>query len=82
MSGNICFFNSNRKWGGGEKWHLEMASALNARGYHVTLACNPKSELHTRALKQGISTSGVCISNLSFLNPLKVMWFFYFFCER
>ncbi len=75
MKGNVCFFNSNRKWGGGEKWHLEMAIALMTRGYNVTLACNPHSELAARARAAGIRTIRACISNLSFLNPLKILYF-------
>lgn len=27
MSG-VCFFNTTRAWGGGEKWHLEAATYL------------------------------------------------------
>lgn len=71
----ICFFNSNRKWGGGEKWHLEMASALGAKGFDVMLACSPFGELSTRAKKAAIPTVRACVSNLSFLNPLKLLYF-------
>ena len=35
----ICFFNTNKAWGGGEKWHLEYASGSSWRG---TL-CNGKT---------------------------------------
>ena len=70
----VCFFNSNRKWGGGEKWHFEMAYALAEKGFEVTLACSPHGELSARASKASIPTIRACISNLSFLNPIKLLY--------
>jgi glycosyltransferase involved in cell wall biosynthesis len=71
----VCFFNSNRKWGGGEKWHFEMASAIAEKGFEVTLACSPFGELSARAKNATIKTVRACVSNLSFLNPFKLLSF-------
>lgn len=67
----ICFCNSNIPWGGGEKWHLEAALALAARGWRVLFLCHPRSELHKRLLgAAGIRTIPLALGRLSFLNPL------------
>jgi glycosyltransferase involved in cell wall biosynthesis len=68
----ICFFNSNRKWGGGEKWHLEMASFTAIAGNSVVLACHSGSELEKKAKAANLEVFPICISNLSFLDPFKV----------
>jgi glycosyltransferase involved in cell wall biosynthesis len=69
---SICFFNSNRKWGGGEKWHLEMASLTAKAGNSVVLACHPGSELEKKAKAANLEVFSISISNLSFLDPFKV----------
>lgn len=68
---HLCFFNSSRAWGGGEKFHAEMASALHASGYAVTVACAPEGEL-AKYLQQGapeIPQVHFRIKNLSLANP-------------
>ncbi len=69
---NICFFNSNKAWGGGEKWHLDFASRLFPEGYHVMIACHPKGSLLKKALNNKIPCSVFKISNISFINPFKI----------
>jgi glycosyltransferase involved in cell wall biosynthesis len=69
----ICFFNSVRTWGGGEKWHYEMASRLHNKGWPVTLYTNRGSELKTRADSEKIPNYHLRINNLSFLNPFKII---------
>ena len=64
----ICFFNSCKAWGGGEKWHLEMASRLFAEGYRVMVCASPKGRLFQRAMSAGIPVFPFEIGNLSFLN--------------
>jgi glycosyltransferase involved in cell wall biosynthesis len=64
----ICFFNSTTAWGGGEKWHLDMATELNGIGHNVTVISNSGSELIKRAKKIGLETMSITIKNLSFLN--------------
>lgn len=70
---SICFFNSNRKWGGGEKWHLEMATIIAKSGNSVILACHPGSELEKKAKHKNLTIFPVRISNLSFLNISKII---------
>ncbi len=72
----ICFFNSVKSWGGGEKWHLDVSRRLHTKGYKVILVSHPHSELHLRASKTGIAYHGVRVSNLSFLNPFKILKIF------
>ena len=69
----ICFFNSVKAWGGGEKWHFEMANRLHHDGYPVRIFTNRKSDLKERAKNTSIPISSLSINNLSFLNPYKVL---------
>ncbi len=45
----ICLCNSNRVWGGGERWHLEAALDLARRGHKVILAAGKDGPLHQAA---------------------------------
>ena len=65
----ICFFNTNKAWGGGEKWHLEYACGLRDRGYSVCIIAYKESPLHKKALKAGLQVFGIKLSNFSFINP-------------
>lgn len=69
----VCFFNSNRSWGGGERWHLDLACKLREKGYEVLVIAGRESELHSRAGSMGLRRYGLNISNLSFLNPVKLL---------
>lgn len=66
----ICFFNTNKAWGGGEKWHFENARGLRDRGYRVCVVAYKDGPLHAKALEAGISSFGLALNNFSFLNPL------------
>lgn len=68
----ICFFNSTEAWGGGEKWHLEASTHLHALGYPVLVIAHIKGELFHRLLHSGIQCLGIRVTNLSFLNLLKI----------
>ena len=68
----ICFFNSHKSWGGGEKWHYDAASYLAGNGWPVLLAADPKGELYKKTRNGHLEVCGVRISNLSFLNPVKL----------
>ncbi len=70
---NICFFNSIKFWGGGEKLHLENAVEFKKKGYNVVVFSNPDSPLREKADSENIKTAAVSISNLSFLNPFKIL---------
>ena len=75
----ICFFNSVKKWGGGEKWHLNVATAFFKAGHDVVIASCPESELEKKAKAAGIKTNTFNLSNLSFLNPFKQISILEFF---
>ena len=65
-----CFFNSVEAWGGGEKWHLEVAHHLHKKGERVLLIVMPGSELDKKARALGLHVLCFRLSNLSFLNPI------------
>jgi len=69
----LFFFNSNKSWGGGEKWHLETAAFFKYRSYDVRIFAAPGKALFMKAAGFGIDTLPVNISNLSFLNPFKLI---------
>lgn len=74
MPGNtVCFFNSNKKWGGGEKWHAEAASNLNKEVFNIVFIAGKESELEKRVKLRDLKTISVKISNYSFLNPVKII---------
>ncbi len=66
----VCFFNTNKVWGGGEKWHFENACGLRDRGYSVCIVAYTNSPLHVKALAAGIPVFGLKLNNFSFLNVL------------
>jgi glycosyltransferase involved in cell wall biosynthesis len=68
----ICFFNSADAWGGGEKWHYDMASRFHRQDYKVLLVTRQGSDLQQRGAVAGIRQQTMRISNLSFLNPVKI----------
>jgi glycosyltransferase involved in cell wall biosynthesis len=72
---SILFFNSNKAWGGGEKWHFEMALNLHKLGYNVYLFCHQKGQLIREAEHAGIICSAIKVHNLSFLNFFKILRF-------
>ncbi len=67
----ICFYNSNKAWGGGEKWHFEVGLRLHNRGHHVIFFTNNESVLKEKLENTSIPVYSVKTSNLSFLNILK-----------
>lgn len=70
----ICFFNSNKAWGGGEKWHFENALLARDKGYRVCVVTNRVSALADRLEAQpGIEILRINIGNVSFLNPLTLI---------
>ncbi|WP_028578351.1 glycosyltransferase family 4 protein [Desulfomicrobium escambiense] len=70
---SICFFNTNRAWGGGEQWYFAHARLFAKRGWRVSAVTHSSSVLGDRlAAYPDISVLRVPVANLSFLNPLKV----------
>lgn len=81
-SKTICFFNTNRAWGGGEKWHLTTAREMNRRGYNSILVTNNGSELYKKARLERLVVYGFSVNNLSFINPLKILTMAAFFRSK
>src|SRR5688500_3732261 len=52
----VVLLDSISKWGGGEKWCVESALALRARGHHAVVACEAGSPLALRASEAGLET--------------------------
>jgi glycosyltransferase involved in cell wall biosynthesis len=69
----ICFFNSMKEWGGGEKWHYDISCSLHKRGWKTLVITNKRSVLYSRLRETGQKLYNIKISNLSFLNPFKVL---------
>ncbi len=69
--GAICFFNTAKAWGGGEKWHFEVSNYLHQNGHNIKVFARKDSVLLQRLQEAGIPSEGVHITNLSFLNPFK-----------
>ncbi len=67
----ICFFNTAKVWGGGEKWHFEHAKALQNQGFKVIAVTSPNSDLHQKLMRASIPVFSLKINTLSFLNPFK-----------
>jgi glycosyltransferase involved in cell wall biosynthesis len=69
----VCFFNTMRSWGGGEKWHYEAAEYLASRGHDVSFIAHPSGELRKRLTGRSIKVVPLAVSNASWLNPLKII---------
>ncbi|MDB2606390.1 glycosyltransferase [Zobellia sp.] len=69
--GSICFFNTAKAWGGGEKWHFEVSQYLHNKGIPVFVIAHPKSVLFQKLKKTDIPHKEIALSNLSFINPFK-----------
>lgn len=73
QSKTVCFFNSNQAWGGGEKWHFTTAKEFKHKGYEVIMVTNSSSVLRRKATEHRLNVYSFRISNLSFINPLKIL---------
>lgn len=79
---NICFFNTTKFWGGGEKWHFETAAYLSEQGHRVYMIAHPRGELQKRITRTAVRTLPMAVTNLSFLNLYKVQKLISFFRSR
>lgn len=52
----VVLLDTIPSWGGGEKWCLDAATALRARGHFVAIACAESSALEHRSRDAGIDT--------------------------
>lgn len=81
-SKTICFFNSNKAWGGGEKWHLTTCKEFQRRGFDTILVANHNSVISKRGIEERQNVYRFSISNLSFINPFKILTLFLFFKSK
>ncbi|MFC2138025.1 glycosyltransferase [Bacteroidota bacterium] len=72
LSGSICFFNSLKPWGGGEKTIFDIVNRLNHNGHNLFLFVNGNGELFKRINEKNIRSYQININNLSFLNIFKI----------
>lgn len=73
QSRKICFFNSTKAWGGGEKWHFDIAARLHAKYGNIFVVAGEGSELGKRLATSEIPHFLSAIGNLSFLSPFKII---------
>jgi glycosyltransferase involved in cell wall biosynthesis len=64
----IGFFNGYSIWGGGEKWHYEMAKYCQERGDEVFLYTPIEGELSSRGSELGVTIRDVQITKSSYYN--------------
>lgn len=81
-SRKICFFNSTKAWGGGEKWHFDISTRLHAKFGNILVVAGKGSELGQRLAATVIPHQLIAIGNLSFLNPVKIIRLYRLFREE
>ena len=69
---NICFFNTIPTWGGGEKWHYEMANYAAILNYNVFFFTKKGGVLDTKIQNTEIHKEYITNKNLSYLKLKKV----------
>ena len=70
----VCFFNSTPTWGGGEKWHFEISKSFHSKNREIIVFTNRKASLWEKVVSSNIPSYKIRVSNLSFLNPVKVFY--------
>ncbi|MBF0287989.1 MAG: glycosyltransferase family 4 protein [SAR324 cluster bacterium] len=68
--------NFSKNWGGGEKWTLTTAQALQQSGHHAHLIVYPGSHLAVQAAQLGLPCLSIKACAFSLFNPLKVLTLF------
>jgi glycosyltransferase involved in cell wall biosynthesis len=79
---NICFFNTTKFWGGGEKWHFEAAVKASYTENQVFFVCQKKGELAKKLSGYEVVQEHINVNNRSFLNPIKVKQLAAFFTKN
>jgi glycosyltransferase involved in cell wall biosynthesis len=70
----VVFVNTNKIWGGGEKWHWQMALNLSKnQKFEVSLIALENSPLQSKSDECNLPVTTLKIGNLSFLNPIKLL---------
>ena len=72
MKKNIAFCNIYKIWGGGEKWHFEMALRLKTKGHNIFVFTPECGEFGKRAKGAGLNVVNVEWSKYSYLNIIRV----------
>ena len=73
MKKNIAFFNIYKIWGGGEKWHFEMALNLKKKGHNVYVFSPEEGEFSRRANENGLGVKYINWSKYSYFNPIRII---------
>jgi len=81
-TGTICLFNSSTTWGGGEKWLQETGITLSDKKHQIVVCTNSSSELSHNLINTGLQVVPVRIVNLSYLNPLKILYLYRIFKKK
>jgi len=79
---NICFFNTTKFWGGGEKWHFEAAQMMSKTPNNTFFVCDENGELAKKLTGIDVTQFHITASNLSFLNASKVNKLIKFYQEK
>lgn len=69
----VCFFNSSITWGGGEKWYFDISTRIQQGGHDVMMVTNRQSALYERISAGSMKVFPIRVTNLSFLNPVKII---------
>lgn len=67
------FLNTVKEWGGGEKWHFEVAKLLHHEGHHVVMYTYPGSVLCQQSKKAGLIVKEVALGKYSYFNPVTII---------
>jgi glycosyltransferase involved in cell wall biosynthesis len=67
----IGFDNSNKAWGGGEKWFAEIMEGLSEK-FEIHAFVFPESPLYKRLQQSNVTLHALKIGRLSWLNPIAV----------
>ncbi|MFN3196272.1 MAG: glycosyltransferase family 4 protein [Chlorobiota bacterium] len=67
----VCFVNTTKFWGGGEKWHYQNAVAMSKYGFEVSFILNEAGELKGKISEAGINHYEVDITPFSYFNYFK-----------
>ena len=81
-SKNICFFNTTKFWGGGEKWHFEAAEMMSVTTNNTFFICDEKGELAKKLKEIDVTPFHMAAGNLSFLNTSKTKKLIQFYQEN
>jgi len=82
VKNKICFFNTTKFWGGGEKLHFEYAIEFKNRSYEVFIVADSESELVKKATENNISVFEISVNSTSFFNISKINKLKRFFIEN